>query len=163
VLKLVQFSLIRHYTVIFLVEIRLKTVERAQLNFRHGFWSNIVQVGRNFSKLAEIRPMVGFFCADLGEIRPVWKNFDQLVRYPTKIGGGNSTARVRPFLNEFRPKKLLYIFRFLIGFKHSFFGADFGLVQKKFCGGGNSKQHKVTTAQVDQLNDEGVVTWSVRG
>jgi hypothetical protein len=31
-------------------------------------------------------------------------NFDQLGRYSTKIGGGNSTARGRPFLNEFRPK-----------------------------------------------------------
>jgi hypothetical protein len=27
--------------------------------------------------LAEIRPMAGFFCADLGEIRAVWKNFAQ--------------------------------------------------------------------------------------
>jgi hypothetical protein len=49
--------------------------------------------------------MVGFFCADLGEIWPVWKNFGQLGRYSTKIGGGNSTARVRPFFNEFWPKK----------------------------------------------------------
>jgi hypothetical protein len=50
--------------------------------------------------------MVGFSCAHLGEIQPVWKNFGQLERYSTKIGGGNSTARVRPFLNEFRPKKI---------------------------------------------------------
>jgi hypothetical protein len=48
--------------------------------------------------------MVGFFCANLGEIRKVWKNFGQLKRYSTKIGGGNSTEHVRPFLNEFRPK-----------------------------------------------------------
>jgi hypothetical protein len=33
-------------------------------------------------------------------------NFGQLGRYPTKIGGGNQTARIRPFLNEFRPKKI---------------------------------------------------------
>jgi hypothetical protein len=77
-----------------LAEIRLKTVERAQLNFRIDF-------GRILSKLAEIRPMVGVFCADLGEIRPVWKNFGQLGRYSTKIGGGNSTTRSRPFSNEF--------------------------------------------------------------
>jgi hypothetical protein len=32
------------------------------------------------------------------EFRPNWTIFDQ-------IGGGNSTARVRPFLNEFQPKK----------------------------------------------------------
>jgi hypothetical protein len=69
-----------------LAEIHLKTVERAQLNFRHNF-------GRISSKLEEIRPMVGFFCADLGEIRPVWKKIGQLGRYSTKIGGGNSTAR----------------------------------------------------------------------
>jgi hypothetical protein len=30
-----------------LAEIRLKTVRRAQLNFRYQFWSNIVQVGQN--------------------------------------------------------------------------------------------------------------------
>jgi hypothetical protein len=66
------------------------------LNFRHDF-------GRILSKLAEIRPMVGFFCAEFGEIRPVWKIFGQPGRYSNKIGGGNSTARVRPFLNEFRP------------------------------------------------------------
>jgi hypothetical protein len=35
------------YTVIFLAEIRSKTVECRQLNFRRCFWSNIVQVGRN--------------------------------------------------------------------------------------------------------------------
>jgi hypothetical protein len=40
----------------------------------------------------------------LSEIRPVWKNYGQLGRYSTKIG--NSTARVRPFLNEFRPKNI---------------------------------------------------------
>jgi hypothetical protein len=77
----------------------LKTVERAQLNFHHDF-------GRILSKLAEIRPMIGFFCADLGEIQPVWKNFDQLGRYSTEIGGGNSTARVKPFLNEFQPENM---------------------------------------------------------
>jgi hypothetical protein len=81
-----------------LTEIRLKTIERAQLNFRHDF-------SRISSKLAEIRPLVGFFCADLGEIRPVWKKIGQLGRYATKIGGGNSTVRVRPFFNEFRAKK----------------------------------------------------------
>jgi hypothetical protein len=37
--------------------------------------------------------MVGFFCADLDEIRPVWKNFGQLGRYSTKIGGGNSSVK----------------------------------------------------------------------
>jgi hypothetical protein len=63
-----------------LAEIHLKTVERAQLNIRHDF-------GRISSKLAEIRPIVGFFCADLGEIRPVWKIVGQLERYSTKIGG----------------------------------------------------------------------------
>jgi hypothetical protein len=50
--------------------------------------------------------MVGFFCVGLVEIRPIWKIFGQLGRYSTKIGGGNSTAQVRPFLNEFRPKKI---------------------------------------------------------
>jgi hypothetical protein len=50
--------------------------------------------------------MVGFFCAHLSEIRSIWKNFGQLGRYSTKIGGGNSTARVQSFLNEFRPKKI---------------------------------------------------------
>jgi hypothetical protein len=74
-----------------LAEIRLKTVERAQLNFHQDF----EQIS---SKLAEIRPMVGFFFADLGEIQPVWENLGQLGRYSTKIGGGNKTARVRPFL-----------------------------------------------------------------
>jgi hypothetical protein len=34
-------------------------------------------------------------------------NFGQLGRYSTKIGGGNSTARVGPFFEEFRPKNLL--------------------------------------------------------
>jgi hypothetical protein len=52
-----------------LAEIRLKTVERAQLNFHNRFWSNIVQVDRN-SNLD-----VGFFSADLGEIQSVLKNF----------------------------------------------------------------------------------------
>jgi hypothetical protein len=36
--------------------------------------------GRILSKLAEIRPMVGFLCADLGEIRPVWKDFGHFWR-----------------------------------------------------------------------------------
>jgi hypothetical protein len=47
-----------------MAEIRLRTVERAQLKFRHDF-------GRISSKVAEIRPMVGFFCANLGEMRPI--------------------------------------------------------------------------------------------
>jgi hypothetical protein len=51
--------------------------------------------------------MVGLFCTDFGQIQPVWKNFGHLGRYSTIIGGGNSTARIRPFLNEFRQKKLL--------------------------------------------------------
>jgi hypothetical protein len=91
----------------FLAVILLKTVERAQLNFRHRFWSNIVQVSK-------IRPMVGFFCAGLGEIRPVWKNFGQLGRYSTKIDGGNSTARVRPVSNEFRPKTIYCVDEYFV-------------------------------------------------
>jgi hypothetical protein len=96
-----------HTQLIFLAEIRLKTVERAQLNFRHDF-------GPILSKLAAIRPLVGFFCADLGEIRSVWKNFGQLGRYSTKIGGGNSTVHVRLVLNEFRPTKNYCVLRILI-------------------------------------------------
>jgi hypothetical protein len=65
--------------------------------FSPRFWSNFVQAGQNSSH-------GWFFCADLGEIRPIWKIFGQLGRSSTKIGGGNSTARVRPFLNEFRPQ-----------------------------------------------------------
>jgi hypothetical protein len=42
------------HTVIFLVKIRLKTVECAQVNFHH-----------------QIRPIVGFLYADSGEIQPV--------------------------------------------------------------------------------------------
>jgi hypothetical protein len=53
--------------------IRFKTVECAQFNFDHQFWSNIFQVGRN-------SPMVDFLCANLGEIRPVWKSFGQFWR-----------------------------------------------------------------------------------
>jgi hypothetical protein len=34
-------------TIIFWPEIRLETVKRAKFNFRHRFWSNIVQNGRN--------------------------------------------------------------------------------------------------------------------
>jgi hypothetical protein len=49
------------------------------------FWSNIVQFGRNSTHGL-------FFCADLGEIRPVCKNFDHCAR---------STV-----LNEFWPKKI---------------------------------------------------------
>jgi hypothetical protein len=44
-----------------LAEIRLKTVERAQPNFRHDF-------GRISSKLTIIRPMVGFSA-------PIWVKF----------------------------------------------------------------------------------------
>jgi hypothetical protein len=68
-------------------------------------WISATDFCRIYSKLAKIRPVVGFICADSSELRPVWKNFGQLGRYSTKIGGGNSTARVRPVLNEFRPIK----------------------------------------------------------
>jgi hypothetical protein len=62
------------YTVILISakmgEIHLKMVEYAQFKFDYLFWSNFVQFGRN--------SMNGWFlCADLGEIGPVWKHFDQ--------------------------------------------------------------------------------------
>jgi hypothetical protein len=62
------------YTVILfstkMAEIRLKMVEYAQLKFDHLFWSNFVQFGRNL--------IHGWFvCADSGDIRPVWKHFDE--------------------------------------------------------------------------------------
>jgi hypothetical protein len=57
---------------IFLAEIRLKTVERAQLNVRHRFWSDIVQVGRNFSKLAEFLPNRRRKNQPWVEFRPTW-------------------------------------------------------------------------------------------
>jgi hypothetical protein len=50
--------------------IRLKTVELAQLNFRHRFRSNIVQVGRISPKLAQKKPTMGRIAANLDEIRP---------------------------------------------------------------------------------------------
>jgi hypothetical protein len=56
-----------------MVEICLKMVEYAQFKFNHHFWSDFVN-------LVEIRPMVGFLCADPDEIRPVWKHFDQIWR-----------------------------------------------------------------------------------
>jgi hypothetical protein len=53
-----------------MAEIHLKMVEYAQLKFEHLFWSNFVQFGRD--------SIHGWFvCADSGEIRPVWKHFDQ--------------------------------------------------------------------------------------
>jgi hypothetical protein len=84
---------------LFFAEIRLKTGERTQLNFRHRFWSNIVQVGRNFSKPAEFHP-------NWRRKKQPWVEFQPTWTISTKIGGGNSTARVRPFLNEFRQKKI---------------------------------------------------------
>jgi hypothetical protein len=60
---------------IFLAEIRLKTVERVQLKFHLRLWLNIVQVGRNFSKLAQIG----------AEKTNHVSNFGQLGRYSTKI------------------------------------------------------------------------------
>jgi hypothetical protein len=39
-----------------------------------------INFGRISPKLAEIRPMIGFLCADLGEIQPVWKIFGQFWR-----------------------------------------------------------------------------------
>jgi hypothetical protein len=70
-----------------LAEIRLKTVERAQLNLRHRFWSNIVQVGRKISKLAEFHPNRRRKNQPGVEFRPTWTIFDQ-------NRGGNLTARV---------------------------------------------------------------------
>jgi hypothetical protein len=56
-------------------EIRLKTVERAQLNFRLLFWSKIVQVGRiffpnwpNFTQIGAKKPTMGRILASLDEI-----------------------------------------------------------------------------------------------
>jgi hypothetical protein len=80
----------------FLVEIRLKAVERAQLNFHHRFWSNIVQVGRNLSKLAKFHPNRRRKNQPWVKFQPTWTIFDQ-------NRGGNSTAHVPPFLNEYRP------------------------------------------------------------
>jgi hypothetical protein len=70
-------------------KICLKTVERVQLNFRHDS-------DRKSTKLAEIRPIVGFFCPDLGEIRPVWKNFGQF-------------GKISANLNDIRPKSVAEI------------------------------------------------------
>jgi hypothetical protein len=59
-----------------LAGIRFKTVKRAQLNSRHRFWSNIVQVGRKFSKrpnLTQIgaeKPTMDRISANLDDIRP---------------------------------------------------------------------------------------------
>jgi hypothetical protein len=66
-----------------LAEIRLKTVERAQLNFHNRFWSNIVQVDRNSTH------GVGFLCADLGEIQIVGKISVCFGVSSSKISGGN--------------------------------------------------------------------------
>jgi hypothetical protein len=74
-----------------LAEIRLKTVERAQLNFRHRFCLNIVQVGRNFSKLAEFHPNRHRKNQPWVEFWTTWTIFDQ-------IGSGNSTAGVDTLL-----------------------------------------------------------------
>jgi hypothetical protein len=47
-----------------MVKIRLKTVEGAQFNFRHRFWPNFFQFGRNSTH-------DWFLCANLGKIRPI--------------------------------------------------------------------------------------------
>jgi hypothetical protein len=57
-----------------MVEICLKTVECAQVHFYHRFWPDFFQFGRNSTQ-------DWFFCVDLGEIRPVWKNFGQFWRW----------------------------------------------------------------------------------
>jgi hypothetical protein len=61
----------------FLAEIRSKTVECVQLDIRHRFWSNIVQVGRNFSKLAEFHPNRRRKNQPWVEFQPTWTIFDQ--------------------------------------------------------------------------------------
>jgi hypothetical protein len=80
-----------------MVEIRLKTVECAQFNFRHRFWPKFFQFGRNATH-------DWFFCepisAKFGQFGKISANFGF---GSAKISGGNSTARIRPFLNEFRP------------------------------------------------------------
>jgi hypothetical protein len=60
-----------------MAEIRLKTVERAQLNFRHQFWRNqrqnfpkFFQTGRISPKSAHKQPIMGRISAKLEEIRP---------------------------------------------------------------------------------------------
>jgi hypothetical protein len=68
--------------VIFLAETRLKT--RA---VHHRFWTNIVKVGRNFSKLAEFHPNRRRKIQPWVEFRPTWTIFDQ-------NRGRYSTARV---------------------------------------------------------------------
>jgi hypothetical protein len=59
-------------------EIRLKTVKRAQLNPRHRFWSNIVQISRNISKLAEFHPNRRRKNQPWVEFRPTWTIFDKI-------------------------------------------------------------------------------------
>jgi hypothetical protein len=67
-----------NYTVIILVEIRLKTVERAQVDRRHRIWSNIVQVGHFFPNWPNFT-QIGAEKTNHGS------NFGQLGRYSTKI------------------------------------------------------------------------------
>jgi hypothetical protein len=83
--------------VYFLAKFRLKTVERVQLNFRLRFWSNIVQVGLKCFQ-TEFHPNRHRKNQSWVEFWPTWMIFDS-------NRGGNSTARVRPFLNVFRSKK----------------------------------------------------------
>jgi hypothetical protein len=65
--------------------IRPKSVAEIQLRFffKTANARSLVcatDFGQTSSKFAEIRPMVGFLCADLSEIQPVWKDFGQFWR-----------------------------------------------------------------------------------
>jgi hypothetical protein len=60
-----------------MAEIRFKTVEYAQLNFRHRFWWNqrqnwpkLFQPGRIYPKSAHVKPITGRISTELEEIRP---------------------------------------------------------------------------------------------
>jgi hypothetical protein len=64
-------NFIEEHNNFYLNEIRLKTIECAQLNFRHEF-------GRISSKLAEIRPMVSFYA-------PIWVKFGQFGKISTNL------------------------------------------------------------------------------
>jgi hypothetical protein len=77
-------------------EIRLKTVEYAQLNSATDFGGTNAKIGEIFSKLAEFSP-------NRRKKTNHESNFGQIGRNSARIGGGNLTARIRPFLNEFQP------------------------------------------------------------
>jgi hypothetical protein len=88
------------------IHTRLKTVERAQLNFRHRFWSNIVQVGRNSTHGWYFLRRFGRNLASfavlpvLEKFRPTWTIFDKLM-------SGVELRAFDRFYTNFGQKKLL--------------------------------------------------------